>query len=308
MDRPKSNDFIKDLPSGYWHDIPKARFKLESNYSGEYRRLWILVMEFLTPYDIISIRRVSKLVYLVTFEQVVWRSVLRNYYLNIPYEYKFLNEKLSFSVINHCLIVKNLGYSFWSSENVRRASLFFLEGQELRLCEYVSFEKLIQIQDNYRDICYAIMALNCIGCKKYVYTNLYFQSWRGFLCGDCMNKPKYRVVTKVEACLENGISLSQFDSLNLDFENLGYPILFIQYFNYRHLNYRNHFYFDIIVKDRLNMLNKNLPIPPKTEFVEKTRKMLQDKQPKYINTRRHQYPQVIRNFKSPAFKHSKKAR
>lgn len=288
---PRMSRNISSEYTGILHDIPRARFKLESERLGEYRRLWILVMEFLTPYDIIGLRRVSKLVYLVTFEQEVWRSVMINYYMDNIFEYRIMDKMFLYSVRKNRLIVKKLSYSFLIPYKEPTTALFSIQEQEFRMCEDLTLYNLIEIQRNYRDICYAIMKFDCMDCRKYskCFEKLfYYKSLRGYLCKYCISKPKYRLVTECEACFENGISASQFDRLKLDDEEGKY--------------------FDIIVKDRLNMLNKKVPITPKKILVEEPKKKLQYKQPKYINTRRHQYPQDIRNFKSAALKNSKKAR
>jgi hypothetical protein len=274
--------------TGILHDIPTARFKPKTKSFGKYRRLWILVMEFLTPYEIMKLRRVSKLIYLVTFQQEVWRSVVRNYYLIC------FNSDISFSVRKNRLIVKKLRYSFWQSYTEANQAMFTIKEQEFKVCEDLSFRQLIQIQENYRDICYAIMTFNCIGCRVY-HGNLismkelfYYTSLGGYLCDFCIKLQKYRLLTECEACFENGISASQFVSLNLDDEQGRY--------------------FDVLIKARLYMLKINLPIPPRRISKDEPRKELQDKPFKQIKDRGRRYQKDIRNPKQPTLKQHKKGR
>lgn len=261
--------------TGILHDIPTPRLKLKTNSYGKYRRLWILVMEFLTPYELMTIRKVNKLIYLVTFEQEVWRTVIRTYILHRPY--KFTN--LFFSVRQNRLILNKSRYSFWAPSNEAITALFAIKEHEFIRCEDLSFISFIQIQENYRDICYAIMTFNCMGCREYqgMPEIFYYKSLEGYLCESCIGLQKFRLLTECEACLENGISVRQFAKLNLDDEQGRY--------------------FDIMVKARLYMLKKNLPIPSRR----------QDIQFKQIKGR-GRYPKDVRNPKLQSFKQHKKGR
>lgn len=198
---------------------PKLRPNFRYKSTGSIRRMWILIMDYLDSFTIMKLRVINRLLYTLTWEPEVWKSVLQHQYLKNDTKRCNLNRMFSFTVEKNRLTMRKCQYLFWSKVEDLRCIYFEVSEREFRECKEVTLDELMQENSDYGTICYGLRKFGCGECGG-LYEDLYhFKSLMCNLCGKCLRMSKYRRINVQEACLMYGVSYEQFIKMKIVGEN-----------------------------------------------------------------------------------------
>jgi hypothetical protein len=209
--------------------IDSLRIQLDSRF----RRIWVLVLPYLPPHEVLLTGRLSKAYYTLSWDVEIWREILQSHYKDFT---PILNRVATGEYLTVHFVTGN---DFNAEHDAMRNTLSInpdevTEYDELELKDYlqasvveaqpVSLDELKSKISDFRAMCITMMQLSCIACHR-IKPDLYrCKLLKRNICTKCRYLPKYTMLSQSSVLTKYCLKKHEFETLKLPYIKTVNPI------------------------------------------------------------------------------------
>lgn len=218
-------------PPKIFHPVGIKSLKIQID--SRIRRTWVLVLPFLTDWEVLLIGRLSKTFYTLSWDTEIWREILYFQYRDLTSivnrvatgEYLTIHFVTGNDIdTEHKTMRNHLSINPDEVTQFDELELRDLFKSSMKKAQTVPLEELASKISDYRAMCITMMQLSCIECHK-IRPDLYgCKLLNRNICTQCRYLSKYIMLSQSSVLTKYCLKKHEFETLKLPYIRTVNPI------------------------------------------------------------------------------------